>query len=328
MLILRNFCDLIDWEAEMLDLNFSVDLIDNLIELYFFAFVSDVSTRISLLIWSTSATTMYFCSKERDEKQFLIFCWVSNSDVSSIAIRRYCEVSAARLIEEQSRDVESSELIETADLNDLNRLIDDLTELYLFASVNDVSTRIFLLIESMSTTTRYFDFDELTEARFLILWISKLDALIDLINDVKFVSSAICEILASWLTEKQIRDVELRQLMKILDLIDLNRLIDDMIELYFFAFVNDVSTRIFLLIWSTSATTMYFYSKERDDFFVDVFDLKRLFKFDIASIAICRIFATWLTEKQIRDVELRQLMKILDLINLIDVEFDWSANLK
>ena len=137
-----------------------------------------------------------------------------------------------------------------------------------------------------------------------------------------------CEVSATWLIEEQIRDIELNLLLKMLnlsfsvDLIDLNNLIDDLIELYFFAFVNDVSTRIFLLIWSTSATTMYSCSKKRNDFVLNVFDLKRFFKFDIASIAICEFLAIWLIEKQIRNVELKQLMKILNLIDLIDVKFD------
>ena len=194
---------------KMLNLNFSVDLIDDLTELYFFAFVSDVSTRIFLLIWSMFATTMYSCSKERDEKQFLIFCWIFNSDVSSIAIRRYCEIFAVRLTEEQNRNVELNELIKTADLNDLNRLIDDLIELYSLASVSDVSTRIFLILWSTSAATIYLDFDESIETRVLIF---------NLINDVKFVSNAICEILASWLIEKQTRDVELNLLLKMLNL--------------------------------------------------------------------------------------------------------------
>ena len=164
----------------------------------------------------------------------------------SIAIRRYCEISAVRLTEKQNRNVELSELIKTTNLNDLNLidlnfsidLIDDLIKLYLFAFVNDVSTRIFLLIWSMSAATKYFDFDESIETRILILcWISKLNVFVDLINDVKFVSNAICEILASWLIEKQTRDVELSLLLKLLnlkflnDLNDLNNLIDDSIAI-------------------------------------------------------------------------------------------------
>ena len=148
--------------------------------------------------------------------------------ILSISICWYCEISATWLIEKQNRNVELSELIETANLNDLNRLIDDLIELYSLAFVNDVSTRIFLLIWSTSAATRYFDSNQSIEARFLIL---------DLINDVKFVSSAICEILASWLIEKQIRNVELSLLSKMLnlkflnDLSDLNSLIDDSIAI-------------------------------------------------------------------------------------------------
>ena len=124
----------------------------------------------------------------------------------------------------------------------------------------------------------YFDSDELIKTRVLIL---------DLINDVKFVSNAICEILASWLIEKQNRDVESSELIKTIDLSDLNRLIDDLIELYLFASVSDVSTRIFLLIWLMSTTTMYFCSKKRNDFVLNVFNLRRFFRFDISSIAIC-----------------------------------------
>ena len=51
-------------------------------------------------------------------------------------------------------------------------------------------------------------------------------------------------------------------------------------------------------------------------------------EFKISTSAICEILVIWLIEKQIRDVELKQLMKVLNLIDLIDVKFDWSANLK
>ena len=145
-----------------------------------------------------------------------------NNLILSIAICWYCEIFAIWLIEKQIRDVELSLLLKLLNLNFSIDLIDDLIELYFLAFVNDVSTRIFLLIWSISTTTRYFNFDESIEARILIFcWISKFDALIDLINDVNFVSNAIYEIFAFWLIEKQIRNVELKQLMKILNLIDL-----------------------------------------------------------------------------------------------------------
>ena len=129
----------------------------------------------------------------------LSFYWIFKFDASSIAICWCCEIFVIWLTEEQNRNVELNELIKTTNLNDLNdlsdikNLIDNLIELYSFAFVNDVSTRIFLLIWSTSAATRYFDSNQSIEARFLIL---------DLINDVKFVSSAICEILASWLIEK------------------------------------------------------------------------------------------------------------------------------
>ena len=141
----------------------------------------------------------------------LNFCWIFKLDVL-IATCWCCEISVIWLIEKQNRSVESSELLKTTDLNDLNRLIENLIELYSLAFVSDVSTRIFLLIKSMSTTTKYLDFNESIETRILIL---------DLINDVKFVSNVICEIFAFWLIEKQIRNVELKQLIKILNLIDL-----------------------------------------------------------------------------------------------------------
>ena len=57
--------------------------------------------------------------------------------ILSIAICWYCEISATWLIEKQNRDVESYKLIEITNLNDLNRLIDDLIELYFFAFVSD-----------------------------------------------------------------------------------------------------------------------------------------------------------------------------------------------
>ena len=156
--------------------------------------------------------------------------WIDNNNkferlnnlALSIATCWYCEISATWLIEKQTRDVELNLLLKLLDLSFSVDLINDLIELYFLAFVNDVSTRILLLIWSMSTTTKYFDFNESIETRILIFyWVFKLDVLIDLINDVKCVSSAICEIFAFWLIEKQTRNVELKQLMKILNLIDL-----------------------------------------------------------------------------------------------------------
>ena len=127
-------------------------------------------------------------------------------------ICRYCEVSAVRLIEEQSRSVEQKLLVKEFDLNHLifdesinliDDLIDDLIALIFFVIVENFSTWISSLIWMTSASIMYFCLNALS-----IRWIFKFDiALI-----------AICEVLAIWLIEKRIRNVEQEQLIKWLDL--------------------------------------------------------------------------------------------------------------
>ena len=108
------------------------------------------------------------------------------------------------------------------------------------------------------------------------------NVLIDIIDLIdiwyaKFViaSNAICEIFAILLIEKQNRNVELNLLLKLLNLNFSNNLIDDLIvliDLYFFVFVNDVSTRIFMLIWLTSTSIMYFCLNKLNETRNSIFD--------------------------------------------------------
>ena len=60
----------------------------------------------------------------------------------------------------------------------------------------------------------------------------------------------------------------------------------------------------------------------------DLNDLINNLYVKFASNVICEVLAIWLIENQTRDVEQKQLMKKLDLNELINVEFSWSANLK
>ena len=237
-----------------------------------------------------------------------------NDLILSISIYWYCEVSATWLIKKQTRDIELNLLLKMLNLSFSIDLIDDLIELYFFAFVSDVSTRIFLILWSTSAATKYFDFDESIETRILIL---------DLINDVKFVSSAICEIFAFWLIEKQTRDVELNLLLKMLNLN--------------FCWISKFDVSSIAICWCCEVFVVRLTEEQNRNVelseLIKTANLKNLndrhdIKFKISSNAICEIFVFWLIEKQTRDVELKQLMKVLNLIDLIDVKFDWLTNLK
>ena len=128
------------------------------------------------------------------------------------------DINESWLTDNENRSVELNELIITAELNDLSSLtvLNDLSDLTLSISICwYCGVSAIWLTEKQNRDVELSLLLKMLNLNFC--WVSKFDALIDLINDVKFASSAIYEVFAFWLTEKQTRDVELKQLMKVLN---------------------------------------------------------------------------------------------------------------
>ena len=97
----------------------------------------------------------------------LIDIWYTKINIASNAICWYCEIFAILLIWKQIRNVELNLLLKLLKLNFSNNIVDDLIDIlidsYFFFYVNDVSTRLFLLILLLLIMTMFFCLNCLTK---------------------------------------------------------------------------------------------------------------------------------------------------------------------